>query len=334
SWWVILVLSSLQINPSSHINLVITMGMRIVFISALLAGLAACADRVLLKDVTAITLTEGAKTNGRRSSPVPQLSCTGGSAHGRVDEPRIVQCKNVGFDGSDVQWECKADLDSRVKFGRLSVSCEGYNHPDDPFVLRGSCGLEYELDWKSGSDSGSYSKRSSSNTESWLTYAAIGFIICVAIYMIYNAAPADQGGPEQPGFRRFGTGFDHGPGGPPGGGGGGHPGYPGSGPPPGYNDLYGKGSSSGSSGARQANDGPGFWTGAGLGALGGYFMGRQQNEGGARYRGGFGAGGSEYQRSTGFFSSNYNDGASTSRGSSGNTPSRSTATGYASTTRR
>ena len=25
------------------------------------------------------------------------------------------------------------------------VSCEGYDYPEDPFILRGSCGLEYEI---------------------------------------------------------------------------------------------------------------------------------------------------------------------------------------------
>jgi hypothetical protein len=53
----------------------------------------------------------------------------------------------VGSDGfGNVQWECKADLDSTVRFGQTTVSCEGYNSPEDPYVLRGSCGLEYTLD--------------------------------------------------------------------------------------------------------------------------------------------------------------------------------------------
>ena len=30
--------------------------------------------------------------------------------------------------------------------GKISVSCEGYNSPDDAYVLQGSCGLEYTLD--------------------------------------------------------------------------------------------------------------------------------------------------------------------------------------------
>lgn len=44
------------------------------------------------------------------------------------------------------QWECKADMDNAYRFGRIEVSCEGFNHPDDAYILKGSCGLEYTLD--------------------------------------------------------------------------------------------------------------------------------------------------------------------------------------------
>ena len=50
--------------------------------------------------------------------------------------PSSVQCLNVGDDGYDVQWECKADLEKAVRFGPVTVVCEGYDHPDDPYVLR------------------------------------------------------------------------------------------------------------------------------------------------------------------------------------------------------
>jgi len=39
------------------------------------------------------------------------------------------------------QWECVAELDPQVKFGQLNVQCEGYDYPDDPNILRGSCGV-------------------------------------------------------------------------------------------------------------------------------------------------------------------------------------------------
>ena len=80
-------------------------------------------------------------TNGRRSSPVPQLKCVGGTAGCHAFRPQVVQCINRGSDGYDVQWECKTDMDSAYRFGQIQVSCEGYDYPDDPYVLRGSCGV-------------------------------------------------------------------------------------------------------------------------------------------------------------------------------------------------
>ena len=74
---------------------------------------------------------------GRRSSPVPQLKCVGGSAQGHFN-PQAVQCYNRGFDGQDVQWECKADMDNLYRFGSVEVICEGYDYPDDPYILKGT----------------------------------------------------------------------------------------------------------------------------------------------------------------------------------------------------
>ena len=32
-------------------------------------------------------------------------------------------------------------MDNKFRFGRIEVSCEGYSEPNDPYVLRGSCGV-------------------------------------------------------------------------------------------------------------------------------------------------------------------------------------------------
>jgi hypothetical protein len=62
-----------------------------------------------------LTLRDGEMTSGRRSSPVKQLNCVGGSAAGKF-RPQVVQCYNRGFDGTDVQWECKSDMDNDYRF--------------------------------------------------------------------------------------------------------------------------------------------------------------------------------------------------------------------------
>lgn len=60
-------------------------------------------DRVKLHDVNVLTLRHGHMTNGRRSAPVPQMTCVGGSAGCSAFVPKVVQCHNRGSDGYDAQ---------------------------------------------------------------------------------------------------------------------------------------------------------------------------------------------------------------------------------------
>lgn len=59
-------------------------------------------EKVRLEDVKVLTLKHGQMTTGRRSSPVPQLRCVGGSARCEF-APKVVQCYNKGSDGYSVQ---------------------------------------------------------------------------------------------------------------------------------------------------------------------------------------------------------------------------------------
>lgn len=61
------------------------------------------AGGVPLRDVQVLTLYKGRHTTARRSSPVPQLQCVGGSAGCQAFVPEVVQCQNKGWDGVDVQ---------------------------------------------------------------------------------------------------------------------------------------------------------------------------------------------------------------------------------------
>eukprot|EP01095_Lingulamoeba_sp_RSL-Kostka_P016702 TRINITY_DN826_c0_g1_i2.p1 TRINITY_DN826_c0_g1~~TRINITY_DN826_c0_g1_i2.p1 ORF type:complete len:267 (-),score=88.74 TRINITY_DN826_c0_g1_i2:535-1314(-) len=99
-------------------------------------------QKILLKDVQVLTLHNGKMTTGRRSSPVAQINCLGSYCQ---YAPETLQCYNKGFDGSDFQWECKGDMSDDYKFGQLSVSCEGFDYPEDPYILAGSCGVEFVL---------------------------------------------------------------------------------------------------------------------------------------------------------------------------------------------
>lgn len=126
-------------------------------------------QRVKLTDIEILTFFKERFTTGRRLSPVPQvknlklipcfirfivlkiiyffkLQCDSklrllSYSNCYKFQPNIVQCYNRGLDGNEVRWECKADLDKRVRFSSLKVSCEGYEFTDDPYVLYGSCGV-------------------------------------------------------------------------------------------------------------------------------------------------------------------------------------------------
>lgn len=60
-------------------------------------------DKIRLTDVNVVTLHQGRMTNSRRTHPVPQLKCVGGSAGCSAFTPSVVQCYNRGSDGYDVQ---------------------------------------------------------------------------------------------------------------------------------------------------------------------------------------------------------------------------------------
>lgn len=100
------------------------------------------------KQVESLTLRGDRPTSHRRVPAIPQLRC--------VSDPRLcakhpvdlMRCANdgAGWDGAeDVQWTCTAQLPPELRLGSTDVICEGYSGPDDPYVLRGSCGVEYAL---------------------------------------------------------------------------------------------------------------------------------------------------------------------------------------------
>lgn len=103
-------------------------------------------DAVLLSQVKSLTLRDGKKTTHRRVPAIPQLTCVGGSAQGLYNVD-VMRCENSGaeYDSEDIQWTCKASLPPEFKLGSTEVVCEGYDSPDDPFILKGSCGVEYRL---------------------------------------------------------------------------------------------------------------------------------------------------------------------------------------------
>ncbi len=77
-----------------------------------------CTDRVLLSQVQTLTLQQGALTTARRSSPVPQLQCVGGSAGGRLTL-HMTHCAIV------VSADLNREPCSVIIVGRTGLTCSG-----------------------------------------------------------------------------------------------------------------------------------------------------------------------------------------------------------------
>ncbi|GBG26182.1 Store-operated calcium entry-associated regulatory factor [Hondaea fermentalgiana] len=196
-------------------------------------------------------------TTGRRSAPVPQLTCVGGDCS---FEPDVVQCRNVGTDSyGEVQWACTAQLPNEFDLGTTDVVCEGFNSRDDPFILAGSCGLEYTMHRRGATFSsyGAHPYRSARDSDSFLS-KIVRFVMMgsVAMLMYYIFMAPTQPSSHDRRRGNGGGGYDGWGGG---GGGGGWGGW-GSGFGGYDNSCEPRGS--------RGTSGPGFWSGLGLGALG------------------------------------------------------------------
>ncbi|XP_073453742.1 store-operated calcium entry-associated regulatory factor [Aquarana catesbeiana] len=243
-------------------------------------------DKVLLRELQAITLHTDRYTNARRSSPIPQLKCVGGSAGCSAMIPEVVQCYNRGWDGFDVQWECKVDMDNAYRFGKVEVSCEGFDYPDDPYVLRGSCGLEYTLELteegrkksQHGNSFGGFGSGYSKSRNGQSPYDGSGVIVflvllCLAygVYKLFLSGPSMPEQQHPPNYDGHDNQHYSHASAPP--------------PPPGFKPDYTGGSTSGfgnfgntASYGHHANQRPGFWTGLGTGGVLGYLFGSRTSQ--------------------------------------------------------
>lgn len=67
---------------------------------------------------------------------------------------QVVECENTGYDkdANKFNWRCHAEIEERVRFNHQEVTCEGYDYPEDDYILLGSCGLEFSLDYTNPHD--------------------------------------------------------------------------------------------------------------------------------------------------------------------------------------
>ncbi|CAN0265726.1 unnamed protein product, partial [Hapterophycus canaliculatus] len=87
----------------------------------------------------------------RRVGAVQQLICDDSGSIGCPNKKEYLfddaTCINEGIgDNMMPRWSCTASsLPKDTELGSVDVSCEGYTYRDDPYVLKGSCAMEYTL---------------------------------------------------------------------------------------------------------------------------------------------------------------------------------------------
>jgi hypothetical protein len=147
-------------------------------------------DRVLLTSVQSLTFVKDAYTTGRRNSPIKQLQCVSSIACTYAHTVQAIQCVNIGTnDRNEVQWKCETELDKRIRLGNTIVSCEGYDNSDDPYILKGSCGLEYSMHFANsdnnimGKSSSSYHDQNKNREQDYFQFFFLLF--CVVIICIF-----------------------------------------------------------------------------------------------------------------------------------------------------
>nr|XP_027199987.1 store-operated calcium entry-associated regulatory factor-like [Dermatophagoides pteronyssinus] len=102
-------------------------------------------DRIKLKDVDSLTFHSGSLTKSRRNEAVAQLTCVGDDYCNQVNVSTVT-CYNNRTVNNFILWHCEADLPSNYALVQKNISCEGYDSPEDEYILVGSCSLQYYLE--------------------------------------------------------------------------------------------------------------------------------------------------------------------------------------------
>ncbi|KAL5605998.1 hypothetical protein BROUX41_006209 [Berkeleyomyces rouxiae] len=250
-------------------------------------------NAILLSDVSTLTLHGGRKTTARRVAPIPQLRCVSPRALCDIHPISVMRCTNEGasYAAEDVEWACTAALPETLQLASTDVICEGFMSADDPYVLRGSCGVEYRVELTAAGRAAYPELRRSTPLRTLANVLFIALFVAVFGMSIWSSC-TNAAGFGAPRRRRWGGGGGGGWGWGPGNGGG-----PSFGGGPGWSGKEG-----------EAGWSPGFWTGLAAGAASGYMArGNREREDAyyARRAGQFGHGnaramGGETRGSTGY----------------------------------
>ncbi|KAI0683395.1 hypothetical protein BC835DRAFT_1515722 [Cytidiella melzeri] len=233
-------------------------------------------SKVSLSSIKSLTFYQDGLTTARRTDPISQLNCLGEACS--LYTPEAVRCTNIGGHGTEIDWKCEADLPEALRFGRVEVSCEGWSGPGDPFVVKGSCALNYRLVQVPVALRRTVEQHGvPSHLGRWFQSYDVGGLIfmtlwvAVVLYIAYKVLKSCFLGPP----------YTAGTSGRPGAPGGGSHSFPGTygddhrtDPPP----PYSKYSSTGGTQGAPRDWQPVFLAGAAAGGIGTYFMNRHRRQ--------------------------------------------------------
>lgn len=99
-------------------------------------------EKELLMNVKRLYFHENQLATSRKSARISQMTCTGGHCQ---YSPHTIICDNIGIN-NDVIWQCYGKgMNRNWEISQTVVSCEGYAYETDPYILKDSCGIYYEV---------------------------------------------------------------------------------------------------------------------------------------------------------------------------------------------
>ncbi|GKT35135.1 Store-operated calcium entry-associated regulatory factor like protein [Aduncisulcus paluster] len=155
---------------------------------------------VHISEIKSLVLHQGEFTTSRKGQYYPQVVVSGGSARNESHHVKTIMCKNIGYDGRTVNWECKTTLPNSLDIGQYQVVCEGWNGPGDDYVVPGSCNVEIELNWNNSTHYDSdydYEEEEYGDPSIFEFFLGLGVTI-LAIYLLIKCCRAVKRRAQRP----------------------------------------------------------------------------------------------------------------------------------------
>lgn len=98
-----------------------------------------------MRDMEVLSFYRDGMTGTLRGQAIPQMVLV--TPYVPEDTiPKEIICKNIGWDGLNVHWDCTADMKEDWGITNPTISCEGWTGPGDEYVVPGSCSISYSIE--------------------------------------------------------------------------------------------------------------------------------------------------------------------------------------------